>query len=113
MLGKTLGEVDIARRKKFGVTPIRIFGGCGCAAVSIGVAFRHARAQVVRPPGQARWRGLRTGAEITVVADVVRLLTELSRVRLLRTLIYAPVLSERNGANHRYLFLKKLRKTGG
>ena len=36
---------------------------------------------------------VRTGAEIAVVAEVVRLRSELSRVRLLPTFVYAPVLS--------------------
>ena len=37
---------------------------------------------------------LRADASITVVAEVVRLRTELSRVRLLQTVIDAPVLTD-------------------
>lgn len=43
VLGKTLREVDAARRQKFGMQPVHIFRVGGGAAVRIGGAFHHAR----------------------------------------------------------------------
>ena len=43
VLGKTLREVDLARRQKFGSLPVHIFRVGGGAAVRIGGAFRHDR----------------------------------------------------------------------
>jgi hypothetical protein len=43
VLGKTLRDLDIARRQKFGTKPVHIFRVGGGAAVKIGGAIRHAR----------------------------------------------------------------------
>ncbi len=61
-----------------------LFGDAFVVGKNAGHRFRH---HLV-----GRFERLRSGASITVVAEVVRLRTELSRVRLPKTLISAPVL---------------------